>query len=65
MPIKAIARTLGISRNTVRAALASEGCHGREPGRPTMGALLAVVFVLALADTPLSAAAAAGVGQGA
>jgi len=30
-----------------------------------MGALLAVVFVLALADTPLSAAAAAGVGQGA
>ena len=25
MPVKAIARTLGISRNTVRAALASDG----------------------------------------
>ena len=25
MPVKAIARTLGISRNTVRAAIASDG----------------------------------------
>jgi transposase len=29
MPIKAIARHLGISRNTVRAAVASDGRRGR------------------------------------
>ena len=34
MPIKAIARTLGISRNTVRAAIASDGPpkYERKPG---------------------------------
>ena len=33
MPIKTIARTLGVSRNTVRAAIASEGPprYEREP----------------------------------
>jgi transposase len=40
MPIKAIARTLGISRNTVRAALASEGPpkYERKPAGSAVGA---------------------------
>jgi len=31
MPIKAIARVMGISKNTVKAALASAGPTAREP----------------------------------
>ena len=34
MPIKAIARTLGIARNTVRAAVASDGPPKYERKRP-------------------------------